>query len=877
MHWKHRLLTKLAKKPTRAYAVVFGLFLLLHVFVFDGIISHIPAIIRGDAAVVREELVPFFSFDDQYFSEDTSSLTSSDDARVAYSFWAAWVRFNPFLPFALVIVNTVAAFILFYAFHRIGRQFYGRALIGVASAAVAALLVHIVLLYAKVAHFYVLIIGFSMFCLSLSLICEQLYFRQAISKKNIAVVSLLVLFNPAIHYHVLFYFIFAVFIVALLILVLYTDRRKFWRTFKSSSLYLVAVGLLSGIPYIGLITLTAASSMTNAAAAIPVNYYMVKYASLSLPFIFSLNSAGHLDLLRHGNYVTEYPRAGTIVVTLIIVALFVFVPFKRMLSQQRYFLVSLLAVLLFSGWMVIGYAQPGFVSFHVALGELTGQLARLDSAATDKFNSLVYTFINILRFPHRFQFIYFYAAGVLLTLGLPLLRKVLMERMGRGLATALVLAVGISPILLDKDYRDMVYTGNLAGFAAPYAIPDDLDRISGQLARQDETKLFILPTLESGREIADQGNKYSFIDKFLIYKLNQPTLYYGAGGNTENKIGAYLVYYAINHKQKWWEDVMARNLGITNIVVPHKLEDREKGITYFPGIEKKIDAALADSVLYRRTYSGGSYSLYTLRNTAGKPAETLVDMEWSGVKLLLGKRPSHGANYKFPFQLQGFLNVSGEKKVVSDSIQRTYYNLYGHGYPEKVSTPDVSQLPFDPNLVASSNFTNSAMSMDALQSKSYQYNYLKEVVPSLRTLQTQQFIGITRSGSKLKIKLKAPSHGTYRLLVHGGSRSDVIRASLQGKEVRLHKLPDTVEKGGYIDFSYFYKDVALPAGTHELTVVNPDQNAVLVERAILMPSQDIPKSWQLVDTQLLRLKNVPVPSGSPSEYELTWKQAPASK
>ena len=188
------------------------------------------------------------------------------------------MRYYQVLPFALVILNAISAFILFYAFHKVGRYVYKKSLFGVVAALLAALLIHVILLYAKIAHFYVLIIGFSMFSLSLSLLLEQLFFKQKIKKANVLAVSALTLLNPAIHYHVIFY------VVAVLIIMIYLgftavmNRLFFWKYFRRSFIYFLLIVLLSLVPYVLYIFATNASSISGVSTQIPVNYWMIYYA-----------------------------------------------------------------------------------------------------------------------------------------------------------------------------------------------------------------------------------------------------------------------------------------------------------------------------------------------------------------------------------------------------------------------------------------------------------------------------------------------------------------------------------------------------------------------------------------------------------------------
>lgn len=822
-------------------------------FIFRDVIAAIPSVLKGDASIVREELVPFFDFGSQFWGEGTSALTSSEEVRVSYSFWTAWVRQNDVLPFAVVILNTISAFILFYAFHRIGRYIYKRSLFGVISALLATLLIHTILLYAKMAHFYVLIIGFSMFALSLSLMCEQLFFKLRLSKKNLFAVSALTLFNPAIHYHVIFYVVTALIMVIHSLFTLVMNRKYFFRYFRRSLVYFLLLILLSLVPYVIYIYLTSSSSISGVSTQIPVNYWMIYYASLSLPFIFSLDTAGHLDLIRYGNYLAPIPRFGSIIVMLLIGGIFLFKKWKPAHIVIRVFLVTMFIVMLFAMWMTLGYSENGPYSFHKVFGDIAIFFSNTGGAVGGMIASLMSTFINILRFPHRFQFIYFYAAGILFMVALFWLRQKFTQRFRPFIASSFVVFIGVFPIIASNDYRTALTSGDLATFVSPYRIPDDLKNIKANLVPKNNTKLFILPTLESGREIVEDNKRYSFLDKYLIYYLNKPTFYYGAGANTENKLESYLVYRAIAYSEPWWQDILANNLGITDIVVPVTAVQREKGITYLPGIEAKIKKSLSASSLYKKTYDGKDYALYSLTKPRDLHAPTLIDTQWRNtLEYMERKSNGNGATY-FPLQIKQYIENEGNKKLVTDNVERSFYDLYGAKNP-LMFVPNPISLPFNSEYVASSNFTNNTLSLSTLYAKDDEYNYLHENVPSLVNLQRPSFVGLTKGNVSLGVKLQVPKEGTYRLLLHAASKGNTVRATMNGMNLNLKKLQkDQGQKDDFVDFTYFYEDVKLSRGNITLQLKNKDQNAVIVDSVMLMPTHDIPVDFSHINFQNLRI------------------------
>lgn len=800
---------------------------------------------RGDTSIVREELVPFFNFGSQFWGDGTSALTSSEEVRVSYSFWTAWMRYDKVLPFALVLLNTMAAFLLFYAFHRIGRYVYRRSLFGACAALLATLLVHAILLYSKVAHFYVLIIGFGMFALSLSLLIEQIFFKLRLSKKNVLAVAALTLFNPAVHYHVIFY------VVALLVIgihatfTLIMNRRFFWRYLRRGSLYFLLLVLLSLVPYAIYIFFTSAPG-TDMATQIPVNYWMIYYASLSLPYVFSLDTAGHIDLIRYGNYLAPIPRFGSMLVMFLIGGLFMFKRWKTMHIVVKVLIITLFIIMLFAMWMTIGYSENSPYSFHDLLGGIAVFFAGMGGVGS-AIASFLGTFINVLRFPHRFQFIYFYVAGLLFMIALVWLREVLMRKWRTVPASACVVLIALFPLYASNDYRTALTSGDLATFATPYRVPDDLKNIKAKLAARQDTKLFILPTLEGGRELISDGKSYSFIDKYLIYYLNAPTYYYGAGANTENKLLSYMVYRSIAYGEPWWQDMLADNLGITDILVPVQAKQREGGIAYLPGIEAKIQKSLAQGDRYERTAGGKDYALYSLTRPRDQSSPLMVNGEWQNLLEVLNRRKTAGTSMFFPLQMEAYANAEGEKKLMTDNIERSFYDFYQFTHQRATTVPRPAALPFSSEYVASTNFTNNALSLSTLYSKEDSYNYLQEKMPSLVNLQRPSFTGLTKGSVGLPVTVEAPQEGAYRLLLHAASRKNEVQATLGGKNITLEKVKgDRGLTSDYIDFTYFYADVQIGASKQTLTLKNENTNAVAVDSVTLMPQNDVPHDFRRV-------------------------------
>lgn len=840
MSTSHPILNWFRLRPWAVYALIFVALLLVHLVIFREVVFAIPEILRGEAVVVRDELIPFFDFNTQFWPESTAGLTSSEEVRVVYSFWTSWVRHYAVLPFALVILNAISAFILFYAFYRVSRYFSNnRMLLAMLVSGLAAFLIHFILLYAKFTHFYTLVFGFSLFALAISLVLEQLFFKRDLSKLNIVLVSLLVLLNPAIHYHVIFYFIFAFFLLLHCIVNVVLNRAHARFYMIRNIMYFAIVTAASLIPYAAFIFIAGGSGAADASTNIPANYWMIYYSSVALTSLFALDTAAPIDMFRYGSYFIPSPRVGTMVVLFLISSLFIARQWKVLHIGKRIFLTILASALLLSTWMAMGYTTS--FSFHAVVGSIALFLIDQANIVSQLAGQAIVTFVNILRFPHRFQFMFYYIAGILLSIALLWLFDRVRKKRGAVVAVIATVVLALSPLFAARDYFMVLTSGNFAEFMHPYKVSPDLKQIRSQLSGTQDNLVFIMPSLESGRDIHSEGKAYNFIDKFLIYYLNQPTLYYGTGGNPEHKVISYAVYRAIEDSQPWWDEVLVNSLGITHILQPKQTSERPVGLSYMPGIDRAIAERLGESQLFRKTFDGQDFALYEA-NPQQSDKNTLMDMHWRDLTEYLTNNSVEGRLY-FPMQLSEF-TAAGNTTLRTDSVERSYYDLYVARHRAETFHPNMVQLTFSEQLIASSNFTVSALSMSKLNNKYDQYNYLGERMPSLLNTLTSQFIAVPAGNQGVTIDTKATQEGTYRLLIHAASKAESLVGAVNNQGVVFEKIADDRSKTQeYIDMSYYYVDVTLQEGANTIVLHNPGEEALVVESLTRMSPGDIPSDF----------------------------------
>jgi hypothetical protein len=830
------------------YLVVACVFLFMHLFIFRDLVGAFPSIQKGESVVVREEMIPFYSFDSQFWSPDTSKLTGSDELRVNYSFWTSWVRHFEVVPFAMVLLNALSALILFHALFKIGKYF-ARDLPMVAIGAFgAAALIHLILLYSKSTHFYTLVFGFSMFAWSLSLVLEQLYIHKKLELRNVFSVSAVTLLNPAIHYHVIFYFIFAIMILVHLAFRFIVDKVSVGSEIAKSLKYFGYVIALSLIPYVIYIYLTTMRGVESVSTQIPVNYEMIENTSVPLPFLFSFDTASQVDMFRHGSYLVPSPRITTIIISVLIGLIFISPQFQRQTRHAKSFVISIFLLMLIAMWMSIGYSPGSDFSFHAILQNLASFLYTQGNAFATTIANLMSSFINILRFPHRFQFIYFYMAGVLLVISLAWLGDIIDRLVKRRFVTgAILIMITFIPIFGSYDYRTTLSSGDFNGFFKPYPIPQDLRNIKEVLGERSDDKLFLLPTLESGRDIKSAGQQFGFIDKFYIYYLNQPTFYYGTGANVERKVAAALVYKGIDSQSSWWDDVLADNLEITHILYPKHTVLRENGITFMPQVDSKIAGSLNNSDRYKVRYEGSEYVLYeSVRPRQSNADATMVNMRWNNLRGFLSAQSTPDSLY-FPLQTKNFLKDKENKRLATDSIEGSFYDLDSAVHKDHKFLPNANNIAFDKEVIPSSSFTVNALSVSVLDNRRSALNPLSQRLPSLVNMTSGQFIGLPKGKGDLDIKFRVASEGKYRLSMNIASPLSKITAYIDGSKKTFERIDNVVEDGT-IDFSYYSVDMDVGVGKHTLTVPNSTKGAILVESLNVLPSSDFPR---ITDTELL--------------------------
>lgn len=449
---------------TRTIALIVGaVYFVGSLVIFRDVLFAIPSVLRGEAVIAGDELVPFFNWHSQLLDQAAgqfNELVNGYEFRVRYAFLTTWLRYYAVLPFAILLVIPA----LFWVAYLTVARFMDRVFPSLSSQAIylatffPVSLLYLIMVYAKVTHFYTLVLGLVLLTISSLWMLYALLFAGRKWKRWMVVAAVATLFNPAIHYLVLFSLFFALTIVTLLLgevgrwvrtggpvrlrhfpgrvrrLIsggnrwsrvraafgrwsLTTTGRIFWSV--------VIYGLITLIPYALFVKYVALAGVTNLTDTVPGDFYFIQDASVSWLHELSWDLAGITDKILFGDYLAKVPRYPNALYTLLLFVPLVVPGVRRRLFRSRphrQLLGVITVTIVFSLWATIGYGEPlWFPTFHRTLAAVAITANESHSAIGNLVVTAAGTVVQILRFPHRFQLILFMLAPLVMSLTLALL------------------------------------------------------------------------------------------------------------------------------------------------------------------------------------------------------------------------------------------------------------------------------------------------------------------------------------------------------------------------------------------------------------------------------------------------------------------------
>ena len=826
----------------RRIILVVGLcYILFSFFMFRNVIASIPSVLRGEAVINGDELVPFFNPNSQLIDQAAgkfNQLTNGYEFRVRYAILTTWMRYYKILPFAIPIVIPSIAFAAFlvsaWLISKILPQYKPKIIYPITAAPV--LVLFLILDYSKIAHFYTLILGFSMFVISIELVTYGIIFPQKKPYVPILIACVVTLFNPAVHYLVLFALYMALAVAVLILIdsievikngtwkVIYQPllwlggakrffknwRRevvevRFWRCV--GAFLILAVFTLA--PYYVLVKVYFLKGVENLSETVPADYYFIQDASISLPHVLAFDMAGIMDKELTGDYLAKEPRWPNLIYTIIMFLPFFFKRIKNEVFNTKplkAFFTIAYTTTLFSIWATLGYSDPPwFPTFHRVF-QFTSQFAgSTRTFVGDIIVQLLGTIIQVLRFPHRFEFLLFMMGCVLIPIGIIWLYQTWIDhgfgeigrvltgkdkknistegiqsstqkieagvkKEPRWIVTIFVVLLVLVPLFSNANYRLVFFSGDFHEFLTAYPV-GPLREVKEALLQLPPGKVVVLPPTETAKSVVDiNGVEHKFIDKFYIYYLDLPSFYYGLTGDSDNKHEFFLLLRAMYYQQSWWVNIM-RDLNLRYIVVNKSLmANTVGGQEYLREVENILIPELDKQNAYvKKLLENESFVLYEFTDlpTANR-VPLYLDVSWNTFIQILSSNLELTRYYDIRYPMVvGDLEEYESLTLVTSNEHDSALDIYKKHTPKQFFTPNSTILPFSPDLISSSYYLSPMFRLFQFFSDS-KYNRLNMITPGLWGTIQGSFLGVPRE-TTLRMDVNFPDEGEYHLLMRGAA------------------------------------------------------------------------------------------------------------
>ncbi|OIO55556.1 hypothetical protein AUJ46_01140 [Candidatus Peregrinibacteria bacterium CG1_02_54_53] len=778
------------RRERRSILWVFLIFLCVHLFMFRGVLVKIPDIFAGKAVLNTSELVPFFDPSTQLFEQaggKFSELTNGPEFRVRYSILTTWMRYYLILPFAVVFSPLVGAFLAFlvvYAFLRklIPDVSWQRILHGTA---VSTLLIELILLPAKLTHFYTLILGFYVFTIAIVLLLTGIFVEQRRPIQKIFAASVIMLLNPGVHYLVLYPITVALLFVSIALVLLVARQKKRKPTSSQSDIGMIWKRLLAAlfctllftvIPYALFVKSFVLQGITDLSDLVPDTFQAIRTSSLSLlnQLTFSLGSVSDNNLI--GQYVSSTPRYGKIFYSLVVfLPFFIAIPCQdRSHHRIRLFLGLIAGPLFFAMWCSLGYTSIQWApTFHQILAALFNRFYLMQSPLAEAGGNIISQIIHVLRFPHRFQFIYLAIVSILMPLGIITLRQSFhpissrLQPRVKTTFTCLLTLLFFVPLLAHWEDRVALISGDVGGLVRPYNL-NNIREIKDVLSTLPRDRIIVLPSSDANWTLQDPGGgEYKFIDKFYIYFLNRPSYYSGATGEIQNKYYFFLMMQSLLRNDLGWINVL-RNLKIHYLIINKELQWNNPDISQFLQQVGRFTVNQPRQLPQFLTLlkENESFALYEFIDPQSPDAqEVLMDIDWSSF-VCLQRNPVFSKEWKMRFlNSVEMRHSSGSLTVLSNNREKTLLDWFAISHPAQFVRPDPTSFAFNADHVPSSQYFNTPASMFNFLTTN-KYNSMSIIFPGPFDTITTSFVGLPKK-TTIRFPIAVNESGTYELFLRG--------------------------------------------------------------------------------------------------------------
>lgn len=840
-----------------SYTLIFVVFSLFMLFTFRGTVDEIPQLIGGERFIAFDELIPIFDLKTQFSDQiinGFSPLTNTNEIRVRYSALTTWTRYSPIILFSLIFVNAISYLIFVHSSKRIldlalkKKQFTDseKKLI----AAVAMFPLFIILLYAKITHYYTLIFGLALFYWSL-VETLSLFLEKNINKKRLVLLTLVVLLNPAVHYHVLYYLFGGIFWLSLAIryFVLKLSRNDFQR----KTLALAAVFIISLAGYgLFLFSLDNVYTDDNLNSVAPVNLSVIRNASPSLQHILSLDMYSPIDNFYYQQYLPPVANLHNSVLLFISFAPFVLFPIYRQVvgrnlkvtEPYKYIYLLNLFVSLLCIYMALGLNSEVTVYSLISNNANSGVF---NNAFGSLFMKFAETFVQVIRFPHRFQLVYLCSLAINLTLSIAML-YLLLKKVNNQVTLSKYTVIGVKVFLscfvmflplINPAVAQTFVSGNWNGLFEPFKI-EGAKEIRNLV--KDNEKVFYAPYLEFNNYITEEGDKHKFIDKFWLYLVNKPGSYYGLGGDLINKLNAFLFYRATLYEDKWWVKLL-QDAGFKYFVL---IKNTQSNLF---DTDRSIDRIVKDNTEIKKIYESENFVLYELEKI--NPENELVTvLNWpTFIKLMNENSVVNKRKFNYQFNVIG--QKLDNKSIMTDDPEGAKYYYEVIENPGNISTISASKLTFLNDVYPASSFLASTLSPFSILNEEENFNKIGMAFPSVILKGNAQFTAI-KGKFKTNISLNIKKECT--LLINSVASKNQIKLTLKKDNKFVADDILNIEGSKDRDSKFTKTDIKITPGKYDLEFDKQDDGAFVLNY-VLCSDDEYQKNLKLENKTTITLSN----------------------
>lgn len=872
------------------YFWVFVCGLVLNSFIFRDLLMTWADIFSGEATIGAEELVPIFNFQSQYLDQQSnpfSGLTGNFEFRVRYSILTTWTRYYSILPGTLIILNSLTILIIYIGIYRIIRLISKIQSeetwfpILVASAFAGSLLSYFILLYSKITHFYTLIFGFGLFTLAVCLLIEgQIRFNELTRVKKIILLLglvLLNLFNPATHYVILFILV----ATALIILEFSKSFIRFLNGANIKSLdwvnmaWLCLIAIFTALSYLAYYYFYVTSENSfSVGDYVSLTRRIITNSSSSLDQILSLGTGAILDFHNFGDYQINPGNRiiSAIYSVFLLIAGVVTVVRARSKKDFRIFSIWSFLIALWATSIFFALGYDNNISAHNLASSIVGQIYQLNTPISNFIFAGISTFFQILRFPHRFLFVFQLVNSIGLSIWCLYFLQWLTKKMEiqfkslRWLVVLLTFIAVLIPYLSGNQIGSTLFSGNFNGFLSPYYYSKDLKDIRSYLQNNPGGQMVILPSTEIPLRQSkdDLGNTFKLIDKFFIYYLDYPTQYYGLGTDSNYKNFFFTIYNQINSDKPWFN--LLKNQGIEYILV-NKTQQLKDGYSFRNGLEPKILASvkqLSDEGLITTVVDGKDFSLVRLKEKdVGIKTTYYFNESWQDLQEIAFRDNTGFDNYtladisKKVCDENSFVIQTDLDKSIKDIDSMCNKNVIQ--YNSQV-------LPFKSEIESSDDYSTTVFGLFTTTESplSNKFNTLNSINPGTFNSLNKKITYLLDEGVKVNVPFETDADGNWNIDIRAKLINSNVVASIlkdDGSEVKSVKLnlKDSKNsfdpKGASIlnNFKYFnlINNLSLTKGKYILAFSKYGPNPIAIDNFLPYTENQINSVNNIYDIEIL--------------------------